>query len=122
MVGAEKSGWGGRDESALTTHLGKGEYIMISCVYQMGAPRWRGYLSPVSWWCSGQISLGSSGPLTPKLATFPLQPMASESEVGGGVGVGSHQAEELRLHSEGREQPVDDSRQGSGGPDSCERI
>ena len=42
-------------------------------------------------------------------------------EVGGGVG-GSHQAEELRLHPEGREQPVDDSRQGSGGPDSCERI
>ena len=95
---------------------------MISCIYQMGAPRWRGYLSPVSWRCSGQISLGSSGSLTPKLATFPLRPMASESDVVGGVGVGSHQAEELRLQSEGREQPVDDSRQGSGGPDSCERI
>lgn len=38
------------------------------------------------------------------------------------MGGGSHQAEELRLHPEGREQPVDDSRQGSGGPDSCERI
>lgn len=76
----------------------------------------------MSRWYSGQISLGRSGPLTPKLATFPLLPMASESEVGGGVRGWSHQAEELRLHPEGREQPVDDSRQGSGGPDSCERI
>lgn len=94
---------------------------MINSIYQMGAPRLRGYLSPVPWWCSGQISLGSSGPLTPKLATFPLLPMASERSGRWGGG-GSHQAEELRLHPEGREQPVDDSRQGSGGPDSCERI
>lgn len=64
--------------------------IMISSIYQMGAPRLRGYLSPVSWWCSGQISLGSSGPLTPKLATFPLLPMASErsGRWGGGLSSG----------------------------------
>lgn len=70
----------------------------------------------------GRSALDAQVHLTPKLATFPLLPMASESEVGGGVRGWSHQAEELRLHPEGREQPVDDSRQGSGGPDSCERL
>lgn len=67
-----------------------------------------------------KLSLETQVCLIPKLASFPLQPVASECG-GVGDGAGSDQAENLGLSLEGKEHPVDGFRQSSGGPEVCMR-
>lgn len=103
-AGKERSGGAGRlQELVLISHLGKGECVMISSIYPMETPRRRGEIICAQ---SHGGAVGKSALETQVLLQrrHPSRCCLLSVEKWEAV-CGSHQAEELGLHPEGKEHP-----------------